>query len=132
MLEKFLKQDRNEELERILEEKHIEEQSKNLLQGILYKVEVSYKDYKKAKVTDMTQKEYIDEILKNIENKCNQIKTIKLSQKLADQEIQKELEKHKFYIDQNEIITYPIEEKILYAIEKKSNVKKIFNILNLF
>lgn len=127
MLEKFLKQDRNEELERILEEKHIEEQSKNLLQGILYKVEVSYKDYKKAKVTDMTQKEYIDEILKNIENKCNQIKTIKLSQKLADQEIQKELEKHKFYIDQNEIITYPIEEKILYAIEKKSNVKKIVN-----
>lgn len=127
MLERFIKKDKNEELEGILEEKNIEEQAKNLLQGILYKVEVSYKDYKKAKVTDKTEKEYVEEILRNIQNKCNKIRTIKLSEKVEDEEIQKELEKNKFYISKDEILSYPIEEKILYAIEKKSNIKKIVN-----
>lgn len=127
MLEKFIKKDKNEQLEKILEEKEIEEQAKNLLQGILYKIEVSYKDYKKAKVTNTTEKEYVEEILRNIEDKCNQIKTIKLSQKVEDEEIQKELEKNKFYIGKKEILSYPIEEKILYAIEKKANIKKIVN-----
>lgn len=127
MLEKFIKKDRNEELEKILEEKNIEEQAKNLLQGILYKVEVSYKDYKKAKVTGTSEAEYVEEILRNIQKRCNQIKIVKLSEKLEDEEIQKELEKNKFYIGEKEILSYPIEEKILYAIEKKSNNKKIVN-----
>ena len=52
MLGKILKKDKNEELERILEEKKVDEQAKNLLQGILYKIEVSYKDYKKAKAIE--------------------------------------------------------------------------------
>lgn len=127
MLEKFIKNDRNEKLEKILEEKEIEEQAKNLLQGILYKVEVSYKDYKKAKVIEMTEKGYVEEILKNIEDRCNKIRTVKLNSKIEDEEIQKELENNKFYIGNNEIITYPIEDKILYAIEKKSNIRKIVN-----
>ena len=58
MLEKLIKNDRNEKLETVLEQKHIEEQVKNLLQGILYKIEVSYKDYQKAKVTSRTEKQY--------------------------------------------------------------------------
>ena len=48
MLEKIIKKDKNEELEKVLEEKMIDEQAKNLLQGILYKIEVSYKDFKKT------------------------------------------------------------------------------------
>ena len=35
MLEKLIKNDRNEKLETVLEQKHIEEQVKNLLQAIL-------------------------------------------------------------------------------------------------
>lgn len=127
MIEKFIKKDKNEQLESILEEKNIEEQAKNLLQGILYKVEVSYKDYKKAKVIEETEKQYVEKILVNIQKRCDQIKVVKLSQKLEDEEMQKQLEKNKFYINEQEIITYPIEEKILYAIEKKSNNKKILN-----
>ena len=95
MLEKFIKKDNNEELEQILEEKNVEENAKNLLQGILYKVEVSYKDYKKAKVVEKTEEEYVKEILKNIQMKCNQIKTIKISEKLEDPKAQKKLEKDK-------------------------------------
>ena len=127
MLEKFIQKDKNEELEKILEEKNIEEQAKNLLQGILYKIEVSYKDYKNTKAIDKTKKEYLEDILKSIQKRCNQIKIVKLSEKHADENIQKELEKNKFYISQNEIICYPIEEKILYAIEKKSNNELIIN-----
>ncbi|MCI8273340.1 MAG: hypothetical protein HFJ55_04585 [Clostridia bacterium] len=127
MLEKIIKKDKNEELERVLEEKNIEEQVKNLLQGILYKIEVSYKDYKKVKVTEITEKQYIDELLRNIERNCNQIKTIKLNEQLEDDGIQEELEKNKFYIKENNIISYPIEKELLYAIEKHSNNKRIVN-----
>ena len=55
MLKKIIKKDRNEELEKILEQKKIDEQARNLLQGILYKVEVSYKDYKKVKAKKQTE-----------------------------------------------------------------------------
>lgn len=127
MLEKFIQKDKNEELEKILEEKQIEEHAKNLLQGILYKIEVSYKDYKKTKAVDKTKKEYLEDILKNIQKRCNQIKIVKLSEKLEDEVIQQELQKNKFYIKDNEIICYPIEEKILYAVEKRSNNEIIVN-----
>ena len=127
MLEKFIKKDRNEELERILEEKNVEEHAKNLLQGILYKIEVSYKDYKNATQTETTEEKYIEELLKNIEKKCDKIMTINLRDKIEDEEIQKELEEKKYYIANNEIICYPIEKKILYAIEKQSNTKRIVN-----
>ena len=122
----LIKKDKNEELEKILARKKIDEQAKNLLQGILYKVEASYKDYKVVKATKQTEEKYVKELLTNVDKKCNKIKIVKLSQKLADEEIQKELEKNKFYVG-DEIISYPIEEKILYAIEKKSRYPKILN-----
>ena len=59
MFEKIIKRDRNEILESVLEQKDIDEKTKNLLQGILYKIEVSYNDYKKAKVINKTEKQYI-------------------------------------------------------------------------
>ena len=127
MFKKILKKDKNEELERILDEKDIDEQAKNLLQGILYKIEVSYKDYQKAKEIHRTQDEYIEQLLVNIVQKCNKIRVIKISQKLNDDEIQNELKKNKYFVSEQEIISYPIEQKILYAIEKKSNNKKILN-----
>lgn len=126
MLEKIIKKDRNEELEKILENKEIDEQAKNLLQGILYKVEVSYKDYKKVKAKEQTEEKYVKEILTNIDKRCEKISIVKPNKELADKKLQKELEKNKFYVGE-EIISYPIEEKILYAIEKKSRYKKILN-----
>lgn len=122
----LIKKDKNAELEKILEQKKVNEQAKNLLQGILYKIEVSYKDYKKVKAKKQTEEKYVEKLIENIEKRCNKINVIKLSQKLADEEIQKELEKNKFYVG-DEIVSYPIEEKILYAIEKKSRHNKILN-----
>lgn len=127
MLEKIIKKDKNEELERILEEKKIDEHAKNLLQGILYKIENSYKDYQKAKGIEETEEEYVSKLILDIKKNCNNITVVKLSQKLADEELQKELRKNKFHIEKKDIISYPIEEKILYAIGKLSNNKKILN-----
>lgn len=127
MLKKILKKDKNEELERILEEKKSDEQAKNLLQGILYKIEVSYKDYQKSKGIEHTEEQYVEQLLVDIKQKCNKIKIVKISQKLNNEEIQNELKTKKFYISENEIISYPIERKILYAIEQNANNKKILN-----
>ena len=125
MLDKIRKMDRNEALEMVLEQKDIDEKTKNLLQGILYKIEVSYSDYKKAKVINKTEKQYIDEIIGNINKKCNKIITISFNDKTENSEVMEQLEKNKFYVDEKQIITYPIEEKLLYAIEKSINKKKI-------
>lgn len=127
MFKKIIKKDRNEELERILDEKQIDEQAKNLLQGILYKIEVSYKDYQKVKEIEQTEEQYVDNLISNINKKCNKIQVVKVSQKLEDEELEKQLKEKKFIVTEDEIISYPIEEKLLYAIEKKSNNKKILN-----
>lgn len=131
MLEKIIKKDKNEQLEKILEQKglDIDEQAKNILQGILYKIEVSYKDYKKVKFKGQSRQKYIKELLKNIEKRCNKIKIIKPSVKVKNELIQTELEQNGFYYDKNknQIISYPIETKLLYAIEKVSNYPKILN-----
>ena len=127
MLEKFIKKDSNEILENVLAQKDVDERTKNLLQGILYKIDVSYKDYQNAKVIQRNKKEYVDEINKNIKRKCNKIVTVSFNEKIEEEKIKKSLEKNKFYIDENQIITYPIEEKILYAIEKSINNNKIVN-----
>lgn len=127
MFKKIIKKDKNEELERILDEKQIDEQAKNLLQGILYKIEVSYKDYQKAKAIEQTEEQYVDKLIINIKKKCDKIQVIKVSQKLKDEELEKKIKENKFIITDAEIISYPIEEKLLYAIEKKSNNEKILN-----
>lgn len=127
MLEKFIKKDRNEILESVLDQKDVDEKTKNLLQGILYKIDVSYKDYQKAKVIQKNKKEYVDEINKNIKRKCNKIVTISFNAKIENDKIKQSLEKNKFYLDDTQIITYPIEEKLLYAIEKSINNNKIIN-----
>ena len=127
MFKKILKKDKNEELEKILEEKNVDEQARNLLQGILYKIEVSYKDYQKSKGIETTEEQYVEQLLVDIKQKCNKIKIVKISEKLNNEEIENELKKNKFYISKDEIISYPIERKILYAIEQNANNKKILD-----
>lgn len=127
MLEKIIKKDTNVELENILEQKQIDEQAKNILQGILYKIEVSYKDYKKVKGKKETEQEYVQSLLNNIQQRCNKIKIVKPNKEIADDEIQKNLQEDKFFVKNDEITSYPIEVKLLYAIEKSSNFTKILN-----
>lgn len=122
LLEKIVKKDYNNELEKILEEKQFGENVKSTLLSILYKIEAAYKDLEIVKKDIETKDEYISNILDIIKNDCNSINIIKMSDK------ESEIPKNKTYIinkEKKEIIAYPIERKILYAIAKIGKKDKI-------
>ena len=81
LLDKIVKKDYNNELEKILEEKQFSENVKSTLLSILYKIEASYKDVETVKKDIETKDEYISNILDIIKNDCNSIKIIKMSDK---------------------------------------------------
>ena len=76
-LEKIVKKDYNDKLEKILEKKAFAEDTKSILLNILYKIETSYKDYKKVKQNVETKEEIIEEIIEIIQNECQEIKLVK-------------------------------------------------------
>lgn len=122
ILEKIVKKDYNNELETILEEKQFDENVKSTLLSILYKIEAAYKDIEKVKRDVESKDEYISNILEIIQNDCKSIKIIKMNDENS------EIPENKSYIinkENKEIIAYPIERKILYAISKLSNKEKI-------
>lgn len=115
LLEKIVQKDYNNELEKVIETKDFDEDVKNLLLSIFYKVEVSYKDYKKVKRNVESQQEYIEKLLKIIQENCNIIKTAKPNTKEAE-----ELGDRTFLVDNEnkKIICFPVERKLLYSIAK--------------
>lgn len=130
-LNKIVKKDYNNELETILESKKFDENAKNLLLNILYKIEASYKDFKQVKRQEKSQEIYVEDFINMIKENCEIINIVKLK----DEE-NKILKNKTFLIDVNEkkIICYPIEKKLLYAISKISNkdeiVKEKYFIIN--
>ncbi len=121
-LEKIVQKDYNNELEKVIETKDFDENVKNLLLNILYKVEVSYKDYKTVKRDVESKQEYIEKIVKIIENKCNKILIPQLNSKEMT-----ELGNRTFLVDadKKQIICYPIERKLLYCIAKIDKKQEI-------
>lgn len=122
ILDKIVKKDYNNELEKILEEKQFDENVKSTLLSILYKIEVAYKDLETVKKDVENKEEYISNILDIIKNDCSSIKIIKMSDK------ENQIPNNKTYIinkANKEIIAYPIERKILYAIAKIGKKDKI-------
>lgn len=122
LLEKIVKKDYNNELEEVLEKKQFDENVKNTLLGILYKIEASYKDIETVKKDIQTKEEYVTNIIEIIKNNCDSIEIIKMSD-----EQNKIPDKKTYIIDQEnkKIIAYPIERKILYAISKIGKKEKI-------
>ena len=107
--------DYNNELEKILENKLFSYDVKNLLLSMLYKIENAYKDYETVKRQVPTKKEYIENILRIIKEKCLKILLVKQGTTEAE-----ELEKNNllFKIDKKngEIICFQNELIILTAI----------------
>ena len=104
ILDKIVKKDYNNELEKILEEKQFDENVKSTLLSILYKIEMAYKDYETVKKDIETKEEYISNILDIIKNDCNLIKIIKMDDE------QSKIPNNKTYIinkEKKEIISYP-------------------------
>ena len=81
LFEKIVKKDYNNELEKVLEKKYFDENVKSILLSILYKIETAYKDYEKVKQDVENKEEFIQDIINNIRDNCNDIKIIKLNSK---------------------------------------------------
>lgn len=115
LLGKIVQKDYNNELEKVIETKDFDEDVKNLLLSIFYKVEISYKDYKKVKRNVESKQEYIEKLLKITQENCEIIKTAKPNTKEAE-----ELGKRTFIVDNEnkKILCYPVERKLLYSIAK--------------
>lgn len=121
-LDKIVKKDYKNELEKVLENKVFDENTKSLLLNILYKIETAYKDYQKVKVDVENKEEFIQTIIDTIKNNCDEIKIVKLNSE--ESEI---LGDKTFFVEKNKkrIISYPIERKVLYCLSKISKKEKI-------
>ena len=122
LLEKIVKKDYNNELEKVLETKQFDEHVKSTLLSILYKIEAAYRDLETVKKDVQTKEEYVANIIEIIKNNCDLIEIIRMN----DEE--NKIPNNKTYIVDKEnktIIAYPIERKILYAIAKISKKDKI-------
>lgn len=116
-LDKIVKKDFNNELEKVLEEKDFDENVKSILLSILYKIETAYKDYEKVKQDVIPKDEFIQNIINQIQENCETIKLVK-----PNSEESKIIGNRTFLVnkDKKSIICYPIERKVLYCISKIS------------
>ncbi len=121
-LDKIVKKDYNNELEKVLEKKAFDENTKSLLLNILYKIETAYQDYEKVKPEVEEKEDFIQFIIDTIKNHCEDIKIIKLNSKESEM-----LGTKTFLVEKNKkrIISYPMERKVLYCIAKISKQEKI-------
>ena len=107
--------DYNYILDKVLEEKKFSEDAKNLLLNMIYKIEVSYKDYAQIKGVYQKQNDFIDEIINIISERCkflflidpknDEVKMLKQKNVLA---LTNEREQR--------IYAYPTELAILYGL----------------
>lgn len=108
--------DYNKKLEEILINKPFSEDTKNILLNMLYKIENSYKDYKKTKVYVPMKKDLIEEVIMLIEE-CKEIQIIKPQDKNTD------LKSATIIPEKKQIIAYPNEMAILYSLYKLKKSK---------
>ena len=122
--EKIVKKDYNDKLEKILEKKAFAEDTKSILLNILYKIETSYKDYKKVKQNVETKEEIIEEIIEIIQNECQEIKLIN-----PNSEESSLIGNKTFLVEKNygKIYCYNIERKLLYCLSKIGKNENIIN-----
>lgn len=121
-LDKIVKKDYNNELEKVLEKKAFDENTKSLLLGILYKIETAYSDYETVKSDVKSKEDFIQAIIDSIQNDCERIKVVKLNS------VESEMLGNKTFLVEKEkkrIICYPMERKLLYCIAKISKKEKI-------
>lgn len=123
--DKFLgivKKDYNNQLEAVLEKKYFDEDVKNILLNILYKIETAYKDYKQVKQNVQPKEEFIQNIINIIQKECDEIRVVK-----PYSEENKIIGNKTFLVEKNKkrIICHDVERKLLYCISKINKKDKI-------
>ena len=111
--------DYNREIEEILDSKYFSSNIKSLLLSMIYKLEVSYTDFKEVKRCVRTKEDFLNEIIETIRLYCDNIKTVE-----PDSDQAKMLIKNNVKALTNEkersILSYPTEIALLYAISEIS------------
>lgn len=108
LFSKIVKKDYNNNLEEILSKKDFQEEVKNTLLNIFYKVENGYNDYNIVKRGTFNKKEYIEKLIKIIDKDCEKIEFI----------TKNDIKQEKVDKEEKKIICFPIENKILYSLAK--------------
>lgn len=107
--------DYNIELEEILDAKYFSSNIKSLLLSMIYKIEISYVDFKEIKRCVRSKEDFLNEIIEVVRLYCDNIKTVE-----PDSDQAKMLIKNKVKALTNEkersILSYPTEQALLYAI----------------
>lgn len=107
--------DYNIELEEILDAKYFSSNIKSLLLSMIYKLEISYVDFKEIKRCVRSKEDFLNEIIEVVRLYCDNIKTVE-----PDSDQAKMLIKNKVKALTNEkersILAYPTEQALLYAI----------------
>lgn len=107
--------DYNVELDDILDNKYFSSNVKNLLLNLVYKLDISYRDFEIVKKSVRSKEDFLNEIIETIRLYCDNVKTVE-----PDSDQAKMLSKHKVRALTNEkersILTYPTELALLYAI----------------
>lgn len=102
-------------LEEILEKKTFSSISKSLLFSMIYKLEVSYKDYAVVKPRVLSKDEFLSHMLNVIQKYCDNIKTVEPESVGAELLIKHDVEAVTNYKERS-ILVYPTEQAMLYAI----------------
>ena len=107
----------NNRLEKILDNKNYDEDVKNLLLSMLYKIENGYNDYTKVKVKAIPKENFMEKILKIIEEQCFDIKIVTPKTELS-KPLEQENKICKIDVDRGSILVYANEEDLLYSLIK--------------
>lgn len=107
----------NNRLEKILENKPFDEDAKNLLLSMLYKIENGYKDYIKVKYNAISKDQFMEKLLNIIAEECYELNVVTPQ---TDESKPLENEKTVCIVDvyNGSILVYANEEDILYSLIK--------------
>ena len=120
MKNKFLPKDYKEELAKAIEEKNFSQDAENLLLSMCYKMDDSYTNYRTVKREVPSKEEFMEKLVLDVELNCKNIIIAK-----PNSELEKELKQNqrKIKMDgqaEKNIISYPNEKTLAYAIAKAS------------
>ena len=120
---KFNSNEYNNKLEKILDNKTFDEDVKNLLLSMLYKIENGYNDYFKVKPESMEKAIFMEQILETIEKYCFQIQAVTPetddAKPLKDTDSVCLIEP-----DEGTILVYANEEALLYSLVQMRILQK--------
>ncbi len=107
--------DYNAELDAILDKKTFSSNIKNLLLNLVYKLEISYRDFEVVKKGVRSKEDFLNEIIETIRLYCDNVKTVEPDSNQA-KSLKRHCVKSLTNTKERSVLCYPTEIALLYAI----------------